>query len=147
MQFFHASSLSLLCMAVFVPFMLCKPVQAQTIVASDAVDDAAQLVLKPEQITHQALKGFPASSSVGSVDAVSDILLSQTPDSDTAPVNLPDLTSPPLPSSGVSSDAVPPGGFLLNPALLNDSTHYFLEVAPIPRFRVPIWLSFIKILI
>lgn len=113
MQFFRASSLSLLCIATFAPFVLGRAVQAQTIVDSNAVD-AAPLVFKPGQAKHQTVKDFSALASV----ADSDIVLSQTP-SDTAPVNQPDPASTPSSESSVSPEAVPAGGFLLNPALLN----------------------------
>lgn len=116
MQFLRASFLSLLCMVALTPFMLCRALQAQTIVDLDAVDDAVQLVLEPGQAKHQTPKDFPASASAGNV---SNILLSQTPSSDTPPVNLPAPASTPLPTSGLSPEAVPLGGFLLNPGLLN----------------------------
>jgi len=115
MPFFRFISLSLLWVTAFAPFMLCEAVQAQTIADSNAVDDAAWVGIKPNQAKHLTREDFPAQLRGDGIDNAP--IVSQASSPDAAPANPP--ATVPASSSELPSEFIPPGGFLLNPALLN----------------------------
>lgn len=118
MQFLRSNSLSLLWVTAFAPFMLCKAVQAQAGADFDVDNDAAWAVINPIQAQHLTREDFPELPSVDAALSEAPIV-SQTLSPDAAPVSPPETLPPSSPASEMPSGSVPPGGFLLNPALLN----------------------------